>query len=149
MQFQFTSVHHNHKDPNNIKDLVVEIKQINYASCKASLSSTTIYVNTFIIIIYTFTLFFLDENRIFSWGNSNSGQLGIGDTKTTIQPHLVQLGVKPGTRIRGVICGTRHTFIWTEEGECFSFGNNFSAQLGYDFRKPDFKENQVGRHANE
>ena len=87
----------------------------------------------------------LDDNRIYSWGNCNSGQLGIGDTKTTLQPHLVQLGIKPGTRIRGVTCGTRHTFLWTEEGDCFSFGNNFSAQLGYDFRKPDFKENQVGK----
>ncbi|XP_031574986.1 serine/threonine-protein kinase Nek9-like [Actinia tenebrosa] len=89
------------------------------------------------------TIVITDDNRIFSWGNCNSGQLGIGDTKTTMLPHLVQLGIKPGTRIRGVACGTRHTFIWTEEGDCFSFGNNFSAQLGYDFRKPDFKENQV------
>ena len=95
------------------------------------------------ILYYLYFNFCADDNRIFSWGNSNSGQLGIGDTKTTVQPHLVQLGVTPGTRIKGVTCGTRHTFIWTEQGECFSFGNNFSAQLGYDFQKPDFKENQV------
>ena len=84
-----------------------------------------------------------DDNRIYSWGNGNSGQLGIGQTKTLFQPHLVHLGVSLGTRVKSVACGTRHTFVWTEEGECYSFGNNFSAQLGYDFRKPDFKNNQV------
>ncbi|XP_032230239.2 uncharacterized protein LOC5505968 isoform X2 [Nematostella vectensis] len=89
------------------------------------------------------TLVITGDGRLFSWGNGNSGQLGIGSTNTTLQPHLVPLGVTPGTRIEGVACGTRHSFVWTEEGECFSFGNNYSAQLGYDFRKPDFKDNQL------
>jgi alpha-tubulin suppressor-like RCC1 family protein len=40
-------------------------------------------------------------------------------------------------------CGARHSFIWTNNGYCYSFGNNFNAQLGYNFSKADFKENQV------
>ncbi|RXM93769.1 hypothetical protein EOD39_18726 [Acipenser ruthenus] len=45
--------------------------------------------------------------------------------------------------VAGVACGSRHTFIWTQSGHAYSFGNNFYAQLGYDFRKVDFKEHQI------
>ncbi|MGH0160084.1 UNVERIFIED_CONTAM: hypothetical protein FKN15_058509 [Acipenser sinensis] len=48
-----------------------------------------------------------------------------------------------GIEVAGVACGSRHTFIWTQSGHAYSFGNNFYAQLGYDFRKVDFKEHQV------
>ncbi|KAI3372475.1 hypothetical protein L3Q82_022961 [Scortum barcoo] len=43
----------------------------------------------------------------------------------------------------GVACGSRHSFIWTETGQAYSFGNNFYAQLGYDFQRADFKEHQL------
>lgn len=84
-----------------------------------------------------------DDNKVYSWGNSNSGQLGVGTTGTSPHPRPLHLGMSAGTKIRGITCGTRHSFVWTQDGDCFSFGNNYSAQLGYDFRKPDFKENQV------
>lgn len=45
--------------------------------------------------------------------------------------------------IVGVACGSRHSFLWTDAGQACSFGNNFYAQLGYDFQRADFKENQV------
>lgn len=48
-----------------------------------------------------------------------------------------------GVNIVGVACGSRHSFIWTDTGRAFSFGNNFYAQLGYDFQRADFKEHQV------
>lgn len=48
-----------------------------------------------------------------------------------------------GVSIVGVACGSRHSFIWTETGQAYSFGNNFYAQLGYDFQRADFKEHQV------
>lgn len=85
----------------------------------------------------------LDDNMIYSWGNGNSGQLGMGNTETNPHPRALHLPVSSDTKMEGIACGTRHSFIWTQQGECFSFGNNYSAQLGYDFRKPDFKENQV------
>jgi alpha-tubulin suppressor-like RCC1 family protein len=40
-------------------------------------------------------------------------------------------------------CGGRHTMVWLTNGNVFSFGNNFFAQLGYDFKDQDHKENQV------
>lgn len=50
-----------------------------------------------------------------------------------------------GINIVGVACGSRHSFIWSDIGQAFSFGNNFYAQLGYDFQRADFKEHQVRR----
>ena len=85
----------------------------------------------------------LDDNRVYSWGNSNSGQLGNGTSETCLVPHPVKIGVAGMFQFKGITCGTRHSFVWTKDGDCYSFGNNYSAQLGYDFRKPDFKENQV------
>ena len=69
----------------------------------------------------------------------------MGNSETNLQPRVLHLAVSSGTKLAGIACGTRHSFIWTQQGDCFSFGNNYSGQLGYDFRKPDFKENQVCR----
>ena len=92
---------------------------------------------------YCYCSYISDDNKVYSWGNSNSGQLGTGDIETCAHPRPVHLGVSLGTKLKGITCGTRHSFVWTQDGDCFSFGNNYSGQLGYDFRKPDFKENQV------
>jgi len=67
----------------------------------------------------------------------------MGNTETSPHPRPLHLGVSSGTKLAGVTCGTRHSIIWTQDGDCFSFGNNYSGQLGYDFGKPDYKENQV------
>lgn len=45
--------------------------------------------------------------------------------------------------IKGVTCGGRHTYIWLTNGKLYSFGNNFFAQLGYDFHLATYKDNQV------
>nr|XP_014352786.1 PREDICTED: uncharacterized protein LOC102345897 [Latimeria chalumnae] len=89
-----------------------------------------------------------DRNRIFSWGNGSSGQLGCGERTMQMNPVEVFLPLIPSDdvnnmQIAGVACGSRHTYIWTKSGHSYSFGNNFYAQLGYDFRKVDFKENQA------
>ena len=80
-------------------------------------------------------------DHVYSWGNGSSGQLGNGTCSTTIKPMLVPLTLD--SKIQGMSCGARHSFIWTNNGYCYSFGNNFNAQLGYNFSKADFKENQV------
>lgn len=70
-------------------------------------------------------------------------RLGCGDKGTHALPQKVLI---PSTNssLVGVACGGRHTIWWTENGRCYSSGNNFYAQLGYDFRVPNYKENQVG-----
>lgn len=80
-------------------------------------------------------------------------RLGDGERAIKDQPVEVKLpqelnfkGSDPhvdDVNIVGVACGSRHSFIWTETGQAYSFGNNFYAQLGYDFQRADFKEHQV------
>lgn len=74
-----------------------------------------------------------------------NGQKAIKDLPVEVKlPQLPNL--KEGdARIVGVACGSRHSFVWTDAGQAFSFGNNFYAQLGYDFQRADFKEHQVTR----
>ncbi|XP_075899954.1 uncharacterized protein LOC142899910 isoform X4 [Nelusetta ayraudi] len=88
------------------------------------------------------------DNRIFAWGNGTSGQLGNGQKAIKDLPVEVKLPQPPNlkggdARIVGVACGSRHSFLWTDAGQAFSFGNNFYAQLGYDFQRADFKEHQL------
>lgn len=72
-------------------------------------------------------------------------RLGNGEKAVKNLPVEVELPTSNlnGGSIVGVACGSRHSFVWTDAGLAFSFGNNFYAQLGYDFQTADFKEHQV------
>ena len=82
--------------------------------------------------------------------------MGTGDVDNYDQPQRIHLesdsSESPGVTgdlsdspgVAGVACGGRHTFIWLDNGHMYSFGNNYFAQLGYDFRIKKYKENQVG-----
>ncbi|XP_039658210.1 ultraviolet-B receptor UVR8-like [Perca fluviatilis] len=93
------------------------------------------------------------DNKIFAWGNGTSGQLGNGEKAVKDQPVKVKLPQELNVEgsnadvdvvdIVGVACGSRHSFIWTETGRAYSFGNNFYAQLGYDVQRLDFKDHQL------
>nr|XP_046242999.1 RCC1 domain-containing protein RUG3, mitochondrial-like isoform X2 [Scatophagus argus] len=93
------------------------------------------------------------DNKIFAWGNGTSGQLGDGERAVKDRPVEIKLPQKLNMKgsgadvdvvnIVGVACGSRHSFIWTETGQAYGFGNNFYAQLGYDFQRADFKEHQL------
>ncbi|XP_022105615.1 X-linked retinitis pigmentosa GTPase regulator-like isoform X2 [Acanthaster planci] len=87
------------------------------------------------------------SDQVYSWGNSNSGQLGCGDKETHLTPQRVRLpGEAKASPIKGLACGSRHSVLWLENGLCFSWGNNFYAQLAYDFRIENYKDNQVLPH---
>ncbi|XP_045216677.2 bifunctional serine/threonine-protein kinase/NEDD4-like E3 ubiquitin-protein ligase isoform X2 [Mercenaria mercenaria] len=85
------------------------------------------------------------SNELYLWGNGNSGQLGTNDLSTKLEPQKLPLYTNQDSNpnVAGVSCGGRHTVVWLENGNVFSFGNNFHAQLGYDFRQKNYKENQT------
>ncbi|XP_033749791.1 uncharacterized protein LOC117334342 isoform X2 [Pecten maximus] len=109
------------------------------------------------------TLVVTDSNEIYTWGNGNSGQLGNWDTSSSCEPMRVELlgkaldtGVSDRLQViqnklaqrtsrpevLDVACGGRHSMVVLSNGQVYSFGNNFYAQLGYNFREKTYKENQ-------
>ncbi|KAL4228163.1 Ultraviolet-B receptor uvr8 [Mactra antiquata] len=84
-----------------------------------------------------------NDNDLYLWGNGNNGQLGTSDLSTKMEPHKLAV-IESGDQssIAGVACGGRHTVVWLENGNVYSFGNNFHAQLGYDYRQKNSKEAQ-------
>ncbi|XP_025077911.1 ultraviolet-B receptor UVR8-like [Pomacea canaliculata] len=93
------------------------------------------------------TVLVTGSGQIYVWGNGNSGQLGCGDQTSRWKPTQIHLSLRlpPGATIRSVACGSRHTMVVLTNGHVYSFGNNFYAQLGYNFREKNYKENQVER----
>ena len=96
-----------------------------------------------------FRSYSLDDNQLYSWGNNVSGQLGIGSLETQFSKpqHITNQDLVTKT-ISGIECGSRHSFVWTDDGSCYGFGNNFNAQLGYEYGTSNYKNNQVGLYGN-
>ncbi|CAL1545062.1 unnamed protein product [Lymnaea stagnalis] len=85
------------------------------------------------------------DDKIFAWGNNSSGQLG--SRESSDGQSIVRLTLVPpppdDATVVSVACGYRHTMIVMDNGHVYACGNNFYAQLGYDFRKETYKENQT------
>ena len=65
------------------------------------------------------------DNKLFSWGNNNSGQLGDGTLITKLSP--VQIGSSNWTSISA---GYAFSAAIRSDGMLFSWGNNSQGQLG-------------------
>ncbi|GFS15496.1 RCC1 and BTB domain-containing protein 2 [Elysia marginata] len=71
--------------------------------------------------------------------------LGTGQLANTSEPTRLLMEPRPpnGVAVSGLACGSRHTMVLLTNGQVYAFGNNFYAQLGYDFRTETYKENQT------
>ncbi|XP_078690697.1 uncharacterized protein LOC144921490 isoform X2 [Branchiostoma floridae x Branchiostoma belcheri] len=84
------------------------------------------------------------DNEVYAWGNGHSGQLGCGDKETRLRPTKIRLtDSQELPDVAGISCGSRHSIAWLTNGHCYSFGNNYYAQLAYNFRVQNYKENQL------
>lgn len=70
-------------------------------------------------------------------------RLGNDDGRSHSSPQRIRFEVLLEPVVRAVDCGSRHTAVVTESGRVFMCGNNFNAQLGYDFKTNDYKQHQV------
>ncbi|KAJ9591767.1 hypothetical protein L9F63_001703, partial [Diploptera punctata] len=76
---------------------------------------------------YYHSAFVTESGSLYTFGESESGKLGLPDSLTNITtPQKVTLAAP----IKSVFCGGNHTMAVTVEGEVFAFGNNFNGQLG-------------------
>ena len=65
------------------------------------------------------------DGSIYSFGENNYGQLGIGNTQHYNTPQKVQ-DIPP---VSSISCGVFHTLVITEDNNLWSFGNNLQGQL--------------------
>ncbi|MFP4187381.1 MAG: InlB B-repeat-containing protein [Acholeplasmataceae bacterium] len=74
------------------------------------------------------------ENRIFTWGNNGSGQLGNKSFDSSSVPIDItdNIDFAGGEEIDAVITGNSHSFIWTTQDRIIGWGNNVYGQIGND-----------------
>jgi alpha-tubulin suppressor-like RCC1 family protein len=78
------------------------------------------------------TLVLTKEGQVYSFGRNELGQLGLGHTKTIIDPTSIP-------NLKNIVqtsAGENHSLLLTQNGEIYSFGNNQYGQLGLgDYEK--------------
>lgn len=85
-----------------------------------------------------------EGNRLFGWGMSNYGQLGLGFSSDSFEPGVGMekskvhepmeiTGLKNTEhRVTKIICGATFSLFQTDKGELFGCGMNDLGQLGLD-----------------
>ncbi|KAI8478673.1 hypothetical protein Bbelb_435860, partial [Branchiostoma belcheri] len=91
----------------------------------------------------------VEDGSLVVWGvgsldRTDMGGLGCGDKETRLRPTKIRLtDSQELPDVAGISCGSRHSIAWLTNGHCYSFGNNYYAQLAYNFRVQNYKENQL------
>jgi alpha-tubulin suppressor-like RCC1 family protein len=72
------------------------------------------------------------ENRLFTWGRNEWGQLGQGELagEWVDVPTEVILSTEKVAKPAKVVAGNQHTAVLTEDGQVYTFGHNHYGQLG-------------------
>ena len=71
-----------------------------------------------------------DAGELFTFGNGDSGRLGHGGGEANeFVPRLVEAFA--GKKVIGASGGGRHTAVWTETGELYTFGYGRHGKLGH------------------
>jgi alpha-tubulin suppressor-like RCC1 family protein len=78
----------------------------------------------------------LDDDSVKCWGSNDSGQLGLGDTRTRgddafeMGMFLPTVDLGPGRTARQITAGMAHTCAKLDDGTIKCWGGNFDGQLG-------------------
>jgi len=71
-----------------------------------------------------------DTNKLYSWGNNASGQLGIGNTNTVNGIQTVKYQGADLTGIVAISTGLNHNLVLNSSGSIYNWGDNSAGQLG-------------------
>ncbi|KAF1770198.1 hypothetical protein GCK72_002016 [Caenorhabditis remanei] len=69
------------------------------------------------------------SGAVFTWGQNNSGELGMDDLKPQTSVHHVHQ--MDGLGVVEAACGDTHTILLTHCGRTFSFGSDALGQCGF------------------
>ncbi|XP_063102741.1 E3 ISG15--protein ligase HERC5 [Cavia porcellus] len=77
------------------------------------------------------------SGNMYSWGKNDCGQLGLGHTKNTDSPSLVD--IPDNQKVEFLACGGAHTALLTQDGLMFTFGAGKYGQLGHNSTKNELR----------
>ncbi|PIK51746.1 hypothetical protein BSL78_11377 [Apostichopus japonicus] len=75
------------------------------------------------------TLALTSTGRVYAWGSSKFGQIGVGDRKTRTHPSLVD--ELQGSGCVEIVCGQYHSLARTQDNQVWSWGWGVHGQLGH------------------
>ena len=75
------------------------------------------------------TVVWTEGGEVYTFGRGSHGQLGPGGEQTVLAPRAVE--ALAGKKVVGASAGDRHTVVWTEGGEVYTFGYGVFGQLGH------------------
>lgn len=80
------------------------------------------------------TLLATNQGRVFAWGSNTDGQLGVPTISERLTPYgISDHFVMPSSdSIKRVAASASHSFLLTDEGRLFAFGNNDVHQLALE-----------------
>ena len=81
------------------------------------------------------------ENFVFSWGCGADARLGFSDNLDKLIPTKIE-GLT-NENAKQISCGFIHTFVLSNNGNLYSFGNNEYGQLGIGHNKPSKEINKL------
>ncbi|MFY9113973.1 MAG: hypothetical protein WAO23_01870, partial [Dethiobacteria bacterium] len=93
---------------------------------------------------YKFTLVLMEDGTVWSCGQNNYGQLGLGRTDTQSdanpEPKMIESESLPGKAVE-ISAGKEHALVVLENGDVYSFGRNHYGQLGLGYYGDDKNKN--------
>ena len=79
-----------------------------------------------------FAILLTNNGICYGCGSNEIGELGITQTKYCVTPVEIKELMKFRERIIQVKCGYKHTICLSENGKCYTWGNNSYGQLGHN-----------------
>jgi len=77
-----------------------------------------------------------EDNCLFGWGQSKSGQLGNLSKRGNTIPEPTEIPHSIEDNIVKVFCGVYHNILLTDTGDVYAFGDNSNSQLGISSLQP-------------
>jgi alpha-tubulin suppressor-like RCC1 family protein/tRNA A-37 threonylcarbamoyl transferase component Bud32 len=86
-----------------------------------------------------------DNGYVYSWGDKDCGQLGIGNTVHSNEPKFVAVidEIKCNVFIEKISCGSFHSLLLSCDGNIYAFGRNKSGELGNQKKENELSPQRI------